>query len=148
MASNLSFLFLIFFSFATTVDVAQSFDHFKLVQRWIPTLCRTNGGKCRVLTIPKRFGIHGLWPENSDGSYEHPSPKNPLYRNIPLGHLYNEMMREWPDVENNPDYQVLWEHEWDLHGTISSNMYNEGQYRAREAIPRAHLAKRNKHLCQ
>ncbi|KAM7490826.1 hypothetical protein LguiA_033747 [Lonicera macranthoides] len=149
-------------SFTTTVDVAQSFDHFKLVQRWIPTLCRTNGGKCRVLTIPKRFGIHGLWPENSDGSYEHPkgfdyfklvqrwiptlcrtNGANAEYLPFPkdlvstgcgpkilmLGHLYNEMMREWPDVKNNPNYQVLWqEHEWDLHSTISNNMYNEGQY--------------------
>ncbi|KAM7493697.1 hypothetical protein LguiB_028306 [Lonicera macranthoides] len=83
--------------------------------------------KCLVRTIPEGFGIDRLWPDNSNRRSGQPNPKILLYA-IPLGDLYDEMMREWLDVKNDPDDQEFWEHEWDFHGTISNNMYNQGQY--------------------
>ena len=83
----------------------QSFDYYLLNLSWSPEFCYSHQSapECgRGAT----FVLHGLWPQNSDGSYpqncsDAPGPANPSQ--------YSDI---YPD-------QSLLEHEWRTHGTCS-----------------------------
>lgn len=84
---------------------AQSFDYYLLNLSWSPEFCfshRTAPECGRGAT----FVLHGLWPQNTDGSYPQncgnaPGPANPS---------------QYSDIY--PDRGLL-EHEWRTHGTCS-----------------------------
>lgn len=83
----------------------QSFDYYLLNLSWSPEFCYShqNAPECGRRTT---FVLHGLWPQNSDGSYPQncsnaPGPANPSQ--------YSDI---YPD-------QGLLEHEWRTHGTCS-----------------------------
>lgn len=83
----------------------QNFDYYLLNLSWSPEFCHSHQSapECgRGAT----FVLHGLWPQNSDGSYpqncsDAPGPANPSQ--------YSDI---YPD-------QGLLEHEWRTHGTCS-----------------------------
>lgn len=81
------------------------FDFYLLTLSWSPEFCVTHRQAAECAAHPG-FVLHGLWPQNNDGSYpEHCSdaagPNDPqAYRDI------------LPDVH-------LLEHEWQTHGTCS-----------------------------
>jgi len=71
--------------------------------------------------------IHGLWPDNCDGSFESNCDPSRNYRNIP------ELLRDqgaestlsfmntyWVDVHGHNEQ--FWEHEWSKHGTCYSTL--------------------------
>ncbi|WEW58371.1 Ribonuclease T2 precursor (RNase T2) [Emydomyces testavorans] len=71
--------------------------------------------------------IHGLWPDNCDGSFEEYCDKNREYRNITdilesygKTELLNYMSIYWKDYQG--DDENLWEHEWNKHGTCISTL--------------------------
>ena len=81
------------------------FDFYLLAISWSPEFCATHPTSSECASRPG-FVVHGLWPQNNDGSYpEHcsnaPGPANPQqYTNvIPTA--------------------TLVEHEWATHGTCS-----------------------------
>lgn len=82
------------------------FDFYLLDMPWGPGFCSIAdvSSQCK----PQRsFVVHGLWPQNNDGSYpvfcsQEPGPLNP---------------RENLDI--TPDLHLL-AHEWDKHGTCSA----------------------------
>jgi ribonuclease T2 len=81
------------------------FDYYLLTLSWSPEFCYTHPDKPECGS-GARFVTHGLWPENSDGSYpEHcsdaPGPADPSQ--------YADL---YPD-------QGLLAHEWQTHGTCS-----------------------------
>ncbi|RJE21012.1 ribonuclease T2 [Aspergillus sclerotialis] len=66
--------------------------------------------------------IHGLWPDNCDGSYEQFCDKSREYSNITKilksqdrSDLLDYMSEYWKDI--NGDDETFWEHEWNKHGT-------------------------------
>lgn len=83
----------------------QNFDYYLLNLSWSPEFCYSHP------TAPEcgrhaAFVLHGLWPQNADGTYPHdcndaPGPANPA---------------EYRDIY--PDPRLL-EHEWRTHGTCS-----------------------------
>ena len=83
----------------------QKFDYYLLNLSWSPEFCYShkNAPECgRGAT----FVLHGLWPQNADGSYpqncsDAPGPANPS---------------QFSDIY--PDSGLL-EHEWRTHGTCS-----------------------------
>jgi ribonuclease T2 len=83
----------------------QSFDYYLLNLSWSPEYCYSHKSapECgRGAT----FVLHGLWPQNADGTYPQncsnaPGPANPS---------------EYSDIY--PDANLL-EHEWHTHGTCS-----------------------------
>ena len=81
------------------------FDFYLLNLSWSPEFCSTRPDKPECAAHPG-FVLHGLWPQNNDGSYpEHcsnaPGPTDPLaFRDL------------YPDAG-------LLRHEWTTHGTCS-----------------------------
>lgn len=96
------------------------FDFYLLNIPWGPEFCSIAdvSPQCK----PQRsFVVHGLWPENNDGSYpvfcsNEPGPLNP---------------RENLDI--TPDLQLL-AHEWQKHGTCSDQGPKRYFQMAREAF--------------
>ena len=84
---------------------SQSFDYYLLNLSWSPEFCYSHQSAPECAQH-KTFVLHGLWPQNADGSYpqncsDAPGPANPSQ--------YSDI---YPD-------QVLLEHEWRTHGTCS-----------------------------
>ena len=72
--------------------------------------------------IWNRLTIHGLWPNNNDGSY----PQNCSNERFDLSNLQpirEELEQKWPNIQApSPDSEShvsFWEHEWSKHGTCS-----------------------------
>lgn len=81
------------------------FDFYLLNLSWSPEFCATHPGSSECAAHPG-FIVHGLWPQNADGSYpEHcdtePGPTDPA---------------EWTDVIPNVGLII---HEWQTHGTCT-----------------------------
>lgn len=77
----------------------------------------------------EEFTIHGLWPDNCDGSYgQYCDPSleitNPgqIVKQFDEG-LYEEMTKIWKDESGNDE--SLWYHEYNKHGTCYSTLKPE-----------------------
>jgi ribonuclease T2 len=82
------------------------FDFYLLNLAWAPEFCSIQGtsAECKA---PRGFVVHGLWPQNYDGSYpvscgERPGPAQPEQ-----------------SLDITPDRSLL-EHEWSKHGTCTT----------------------------
>uniref|UniRef100_A0A0W0FAY3 ribonuclease T2 n=1 Tax=Moniliophthora roreri TaxID=221103 RepID=A0A0W0FAY3_MONRR len=71
--------------------------------------------------------IHGLWPDNCDGTYEQNCDPSRAYTNLPSilssqgASSTLEFMQEfWLDINGNDE--SFWEHEWSKHGTCMSTL--------------------------
>ena len=71
--------------------------------------------------------IHGLWPDNCDGTYDAYCDPARTYTNLSSivsaagsTDLLNYMSIYWKDYRG--DDETLWEHEWDKHGTCISTL--------------------------
>jgi ribonuclease T2 len=68
-----------------------------------------------------RLTIHGLWPNNDDGSY----PQNCSDEKFDLSNLQpirDELEQQWPNIKalaNSTSHVEFWEHEWSKHGTCT-----------------------------
>lgn len=84
---------------------AAGFDFYLLNLSWSPEFCRTHPSATECSAHPA-FILHGLWPENKNGSYpencsNEPGPANPA---------------QYEDIYPDPG---LLQHEWRTHGTCS-----------------------------
>ncbi|CAP79036.1 ribonuclease T2-like [Penicillium rubens] len=116
-----------------------------------PTCCFNSPGGALLLTQfwdtdpstgPKdSWTIHGLWPDNCDGTYEASCDSKRAYSNITailqdqnLGDLVDYMDEYWVDM--NGDNEDFWSHEWNKHGTcintIEPSCYSD--YKAQEEV--------------
>ncbi|PLB33426.1 T2 family ribonuclease [Aspergillus candidus] len=66
--------------------------------------------------------LHGLWPDNCDGTYESNCDNSREYSNITdilegqeRTELLADMNKYWKDYKG--DDETFWSHEWDKHGT-------------------------------
>ncbi|EGG20320.1 ribonuclease T2 [Cavenderia fasciculata] len=92
------------------------FDFYLFVTQWIYSYC-TQGQKCLPSKIRSAFTIHGLWPNNNNGTY--PSfCKGASYSSSAIQDILVELDQDWPSLFalNNNDF---WDHEWTKHGTCS-----------------------------
>lgn len=90
---------------AQQARAAAQFDFYILNLSWSPEFCHSHptAAECAAHST---FVLHGLWPQNNDGSYPHncssaPGPTDPS---------------QFSDIY--PDSGLL-EHEWKTHGTCS-----------------------------
>src|SRR5271170_5321446 len=84
---------------------AQPFDYYLLNLSWSPEFCYSHPNATECASRPT-FVLHGLWPQNTDGTYPQncsnaPGPANPS---------------QYADIY--PDRGLL-QHEWRTHGTCS-----------------------------
>lgn len=97
---------------AVAADVPGRFDYYLLALTWSPGFCAGTSGRnaaqCRD-GAPRGFVLHGLWPQNEDGSY-------PAWcagdEKTPPGAIVADMLALTPDAG-------LIRHEWRKHGTCS-----------------------------
>jgi len=83
----------------------QNFDYYLLNLSWSPEFCYSHPNATECASRPT-FVLHGLWPQNTDGTYPQncsnaPGPANPS---------------QYADIY--PDRGLL-QHEWRTHGTCS-----------------------------
>lgn len=71
--------------------------------------------------------IHGLWPDNCDGTYDANCDDRRAYRNITAilreagaTDTLDAMQTYWKDY--NGDDETFWQHEWSKHGTCISTL--------------------------
>jgi ribonuclease T2 len=84
---------------------SKSFDYYLLDLSWSPEFCHGHPNATECASRPA-FVLHGLWPQNTDGTYPQncstePGPRNP----VSFSDIY-------------PDAGLL-RHEWTTHGTCS-----------------------------
>jgi len=99
---------------------AGQFDFYLLNLSWSPEFCYSHPSAAECASHPT-FVLHGLWPQNNDGTYPHdcssaPGPANASqYRDL------------YPDAE-------LLQHEWQKHGTCSGLSPDDYFSSARKAL--------------
>ncbi|PNS20284.1 Ribonuclease T2 [Sphaceloma murrayae] len=87
--------------------------------------------------------IHGLWPDNCDGTYEQFCDPSREYANIscileaagPRGrNVLSFMQKYWKDQAGQDE--SFWEHEWNKHGTCYSTLQPKcfGHYKPQEEV--------------
>jgi ribonuclease T2 len=89
-----------------------NFDYYLLTLSWAPEFCATHAGNAPSSECgPARhfgFVVHGLWPENDDGSY----PQNCTFAPPVAQPTVEHMLAIMPA-------RGLIQHEWAAHGTCS-----------------------------
>ena len=88
------------------------FDYYLLTLSWAPEFCATHAGNASSSECDPThhfgFVVHGLWPENEDGSYpQHCGSAQPVSQDT-----VRQMLPIMPD-------RGLIQHEWSTHGTCS-----------------------------
>jgi ribonuclease T2 len=84
---------------------SQSYDFYILNLSWSPEFCVTHSTNSQCTTHPG-FVVHGLWPNNNDGSY----PQHCASRPGPTS------ASTWQGVIPTAE---LAQHEWETHGTCT-----------------------------
>jgi ribonuclease T2 len=92
-------------AFALPSGNAQNFDYYLLNLSWSPEFCHSHPNAAECASHPA-FVLHGLWPQNTDGTYPQncstaPGPADPS---------------RYSDIYPDPG---LLQHEWRTHGTCS-----------------------------
>jgi ribonuclease T2 len=103
----------------TTIP-GSGFDFYLLNLSWSPEFCHShpNAGECAAHAA---FVLHGLWPENTDGSYPESCSNAPGPADT----------SQYRDIYPDPG---LLEHEWQTHGTCSGLSTDTFFQTARSAV--------------
>jgi ribonuclease T2 len=93
-------------------QASDNFDYYLLALSWAPEFCASHGGDASSSECDpgRHFGfvVHGLWPQNDDGSYpQNCAPARPVAEQI-----VQRMLAIMPA-------RGLIQHEWATHGTCS-----------------------------
>lgn len=94
-----------FFGYSTV------YDYNLLTIEWKPTDCLVE--QCPSYYLSENFNIHGLWPNNKDGTW--PSYCNSHYDFSVNSQTKAELENYWKSYNGNPT--PFWQHEWTKHGT-------------------------------
>ncbi|EQC38994.1 ribonuclease T2 family protein [Saprolegnia diclina VS20] len=107
---------------AASIHAAAAFDFYLLAQTWQPAFCSTgNFPGCDQPTdfMTNHLTIHGLWPENTDGSYpSNCDPSSALSQDTIDAIGMDAINQYWPDVKTNYGTDFI-SNEWAKHGTCS-----------------------------
>lgn len=85
---------------------------------WISCECHQDRGlrlQCFVCSI---FTVHGLWPDNGDGSYPRYCKPEEKFNPAFVQDMLDTMRLEWPSYYGSDN--GFWAHEWEKHGTCSA----------------------------
>jgi ribonuclease T2 len=95
----------------------QPFDYLLLVFRWAPSVCLA--GPC-VANYPQQWVIHGLWPNFWDGSWPQFCCKPDKFDVKKVKAIEPQLLANWPNLLPKKSADSLWAHEWEKHGTCST----------------------------
>ncbi|KAJ4801126.1 Ribonuclease [Rhynchospora pubera] len=125
-----AFLILVVFLSLSFVSRAQ-YDFFYFVLQWPGSYCDTSSSCCYPTygKPPSDFGIHGLWPNNNDGSYPSNCDSSYPFDEYEIQDLLSSMDTNWPSLScPSSDSTSFWSHEWSKHGTCAESVFNEHDY--------------------
>ncbi|KAM7251261.1 hypothetical protein ACFE04_023144 [Oxalis oulophora] len=111
--------------------VAHSYDFFYVVQQWPGSYCDTSQSCCYPTTGKPTadFGVHGLWPNNDDGSYPSNCDADSPFDESKVQDLIPSMQQNWPTLAcPSGDGIQFWSHEWEKHGTCSESALDQHGY--------------------
>mmetsp|Transcript_46223 Transcript_46223/g.67531 ORF Transcript_46223/g.67531 Transcript_46223/m.67531 type:complete len:509 (-) Transcript_46223:292-1818(-) len=109
-------------------STSSEYDFFVFAQSWQPQFCHGHYSKYPGCDEPNDYWethltIHGLWPQNNDGSYPCSCPGTKFDPKIMNSIGLDTLLTMWPNVKaDDPQssaYDDFWKHEWDKHGTCS-----------------------------
>ncbi|KAM0983899.1 hypothetical protein ACFX2I_011308 [Malus domestica] len=126
-----TFVKLLLIGCLSVVCVAEQFDFFYFVQQWPGSYCDTKKSCCYPTTGKPAadFGIHGLWPNNKDGSYPSNCDPNNPFDQSEISDLRSSMQKEWPTLACPSGNGItFWTHEWEKHGTCSESFIDQHGY--------------------
>ncbi|XP_022754211.1 ribonuclease MC-like [Durio zibethinus] len=108
--------------------VPTPFCFYKLSLQWPPAACNSGDMTCKA-PIPKKFTIHGLWPQNSHDkpvppynqsnpcTSVEPTPAKNLSNELEL--ILNDLNSVWPNLKDSRKNLKFWKQEWTKHGMCS-----------------------------
>ena len=105
---------------AAVGSASEPYDFFMLVMQWAITECQ-DVFTCTPSPTNNFFTLHGLWPENNDGSY----PQNcagAAFDPAALTPLLPLLNRFWPSL-NGPS-ETFWQHEFEKHGRCADDVFH------------------------
>jgi ribonuclease T2 len=90
------------------------------VLQYAPALCGASL-KCPGLTPSwSYFTLHGLWPENSDGTYPQNCANAP-FNPAAVSNITDELSKYWVSLAGPSE--TFWAHEWEKHGTCAAPVF-------------------------
>jgi len=99
------------------ITMVMSWDYLMFVQYWPGTWIAqdhvTNSGFTN-----NYFNVHGIWPENDNGTYPAYCQKHAHFDPSVLKLIWSDLTTYWTDYENAPDF---WKHEYLKHGTCAAS---------------------------
>lgn len=103
------------------IAAALAYDYNALMVEWKPTVCQTMN--CIPGYLSTDFNIHGLWPNNWDGTY----PQFCANETFSITPQTEALLNTYWVSDVGPSIN-FWEHEWSKHGTcvtpaVSCNTY-------------------------
>ncbi|KAJ3677382.1 hypothetical protein LUZ60_003106 [Juncus effusus] len=129
MRSQSSLSLLVFL--LAVISSAQAYDFFYFVLQWPGSYCDTKQSCCYPTSgkPPADFGIHGLWPNNNDGSYPSSCDSSNPFDGSKIDDLVTSLQTNWPTLAcPSNDGTKFWGHEWDKHGTCAESVFDEHSY--------------------
>ncbi|XP_078350267.1 ribonuclease Oy-like isoform X2 [Oculina patagonica] len=110
---------------STEYDDDNDFNLFVFTQWWPQTQCQAyNGNAMNKSCVPSgitKWTIHGLWPtvgeEHKPVFCNHSWPFNEDV----IEDLKPKLEHQWPSLDSH-DEAGFWKHEWEKHGTCSTNL--------------------------
>ncbi|KAH8479286.1 hypothetical protein H0E87_031387, partial [Populus deltoides] len=91
---------------------------------WPGSYCDTKHSCCypRTGKPVADFGIHGLWPQNADGSYPQNCNRDNALDEDQISDLTSSLQKDWPSLScpSSTGFR-FWSHEWEKHGTCAES---------------------------
>ncbi|CAM9850497.1 unnamed protein product, partial [Chrysoparadoxa australica] len=125
--------------------IAYPISRYLLAMTWQPELCFEQHdsfpGCLPGEKSLKPLTLHGLWPQNYDGTYPTAcSNESFSFDDVLAAIPLKELEESWPNVKEDKraaEYESFWEHEWSKHGTcttLSQGMYFKTAVKMLEAV--------------
>lgn len=85
---------------------------FKFAVVWPLGFCQINRCRQGPADLPKRFTIHGLWPNYNGQCTDSTLP----FDFTKLNAIYSDLKTYWPNIKSNLKPDEFWKEEWNKHG--------------------------------
>lgn len=105
---------------------SKDWDILIFTQSWPVTTCfhwkeENKNNKCNLPTTKEIWTIHGIWPTKLDTFGPNFCNNSAKFDISKLEPIVDQLYLFWPNIENGTEYDSLWQHEWQKHGTCAAS---------------------------